>query len=221
MAGPGAYRFEFSGGALALDFANTVSARSRPGSDHFHDWPDLLAWAGQARLVVPREAARLGRAARRNPDRARRQFNRAVALRETLYHVFSALAAGRTPPAADVERLNLALGGVLRHARLDRCGQDFVWAWVAGPPSLDRVLWPVLRSAADLLVSDERARVRECASETCTWLFVDRSRTHERRWCSMRSCGNRAKARRFQARQRGLTQRSRADRPDRATGSVP
>jgi predicted RNA-binding Zn ribbon-like protein len=60
----------------------------------------------------------------------------------------------------------------------------------------------VARAAADLLVSPERALVRECASGTCSWLFVDRSRTHQRRWCSMKTCGNRAKARRFYTRRR-------------------
>src|SRR5207302_22567 len=66
--------------------------------------------------------------------------------------------------------------------------------------TLDRMLWPVIRSAADLLVSGEAQRVRRCASETCDWLFLDTSRNHSRRWCDMSGCGNRAKARRHYAR---------------------
>jgi len=51
-------------------------------------------------------------------------------------------------------------------------------------------------------VSEERARVKECDSDTCDWLFLDRSRNRSRRWCDMSDCGNRAKARRYQARHR-------------------
>jgi predicted RNA-binding Zn ribbon-like protein len=60
----------------------------------------------------------------------------------------------------------------------------------------------VARSAADLLVSSARTDVRECASETCSWLFLDLSPRRSRRWCSMKTCGNRDKVRRFYARQR-------------------
>ena len=66
--------------------------------------------------------------------------------------------------------------------------------------ALDRPLWPVLRSAAALLTSDDIARIRECAAERCAWLFIDHSRNRSRRWCDMRDCGNRAKARRHYAR---------------------
>jgi predicted RNA-binding Zn ribbon-like protein len=58
------------------------------------------------------------------------------------------------------------------------------------------MLWPVVRDAADLLTSKELNRVGRCADERCGWLFVDTSRNRSRRWCSMESCGNRAKARR-------------------------
>jgi predicted RNA-binding Zn ribbon-like protein len=64
------------------------------------------------------------------------------------------------------------------------------------------MLWPVARSAAELLSSESVDRVRECASSTCTWLFIDDSRNRRRRWCDMASCGNRAKARRYYERHR-------------------
>jgi predicted RNA-binding Zn ribbon-like protein len=64
------------------------------------------------------------------------------------------------------------------------------------------MLWPVVRSAADLLTSERVVRVRECAAEDCAWLFVDTSRGPRRKWCDMSTCGNRAKARRYYARHR-------------------
>ena len=63
-------------------------------------------------------------------------------------------------------------------------------------------LWPIARSAAHLLTSAELTRVRECDGTSCNWLFFDRSRGGSRRWCSMESCGNRAKARRHYRRRR-------------------
>ena len=67
---------------------------------------------------------------------------------------------------------------------------------------------PVARSAAELLTSPRATRVHECESDTCTWLFVDRSHARRRRWCDMSSCGNRAKARRHYARTKATTRSS-------------
>src|SRR5260370_12175233 len=63
-------------------------------------------------------------------------------------------------------------------------------------------LWPVTEAAANLLTSPDRHYIRECEEGACRWLFLDRSKNHSRRWCDMRVCGNRSKARRFQARLR-------------------
>jgi predicted RNA-binding Zn ribbon-like protein len=61
----------------------------------------------------------------------------------------------------------------------------------------------IARDAAEMLGTDERRRIRVCASETCSARFYDRSRSGRRRWCSMQGCGNVAKARRHRARQAG------------------
>ena len=84
----------------------------------------------------------------------------------------------------------------MNSSRFEEGGACFSWTWDCNEEALDGVLWPVVRSAAELLTSEEAKLVRECASDTCTWLFVDRSRTHRRKWCDMAVCGNRAKARR-------------------------
>jgi predicted RNA-binding Zn ribbon-like protein len=62
---------------------------------------------------------------------------------------------------------------------------------------LDWILCPVIRSAAELLVSEKFRRVKKCADPICGWLFLDISRNRSRRWCDMRDCGNRAKASRY------------------------
>jgi predicted RNA-binding Zn ribbon-like protein len=107
-----------------------------------------------------------------------------------------ARARSRTPAAADLARLNAALAAALPHLRLAPRAGGYDWVWDGRGDDLASPLWPILRSAADLLASPDLARVRECDGEDCTWLFLDYSRNRSRRWCSMASCGNRAKARR-------------------------
>ena len=70
------------------------------------------------------------------------------------------------------------------------------WTYTFEERKLDQMLWPIIRSAAELLTSDKLDRVCECPGENCGWLFIDMSRNRSRRWCDMKDCGNRAKARR-------------------------
>ncbi|HEX6938971.1 MAG TPA: CGNR zinc finger domain-containing protein [Longimicrobiales bacterium] len=74
------------------------------------------------------------------------------------------------------------------------------WAWRGAGEELEFPLWPVIRSAADLLASGDSRRIRVCAGPDCGWLFVDRSRNGMRRWCDMKLCGTREKARRRRGR---------------------
>ena len=129
----------------------------------------------------------------------------AVILREALYRVFSAVAAGAAGPAADLATLNEALADGFGHVRLAPDGDGYRWGWQIDPPALDRMLWPVLRSAVELLTSDQLDRVKECPGlADCGWLFFDTSKNGSRRWCSMEGCGNRAKGRRHYQRTRAV-----------------
>jgi predicted RNA-binding Zn ribbon-like protein len=197
------HHFDFSGGALCLDFVNTLGDRPRCRTDHLHSYEDLLAWGLQARLLSAGDQAHLIGESGRRPERARQVFGRAIELRESLYRVFSRLAAGADPTPDDLDTLNDSLSEALRHVRVAGADDRFRWCWAGPSEALDRMLWPVVRSAAELLTShDELGLVRECASATCSWLFTDHSRNHSRKWCDMSSCGNRAKARRHYQRKR-------------------
>jgi predicted RNA-binding Zn ribbon-like protein len=199
-------RFDLSGGALGLDFANTWSDRGRPETDGLHRYADLLAFGRQTGTATEDEAARLAARAEREPLAATAAFARALDLRESLYRLFSAAADSLPPAAGDVALVNAALPEALARLRLTPRGGGFSWAWEAPgspEPPLDAPLWPILRSTAELLTADELQRVRECAAGSCTWLFLDRSRNRSRRWCSMETCGNRAKAHRHYQRRSG------------------
>ncbi len=195
--------FDLSGGAPCLDLANTVENRlGTREKDLISGYPDLIAWARQAELIDERAGAGLEEEARRHPRRGARVLAEAIGLREALFRLFSAVAAGRNPPPEDLAILNRALGRALAHLEVAPGREGMEWSWRQDGVALDRMLWPVARSAAEILTGDDRERVRECASETCRWLFVDRSRNRTRRWCDMQICGNRHKVRRHYARQR-------------------
>lgn len=183
------------GGALCLDFANTVDPRHSPDRyDYLSDYPALVAWSAHAGVVSRQQARALERLARDDATGARTVHRRALTLRDAVYDVF---APSRTrAPSVAVEVLNDEAHRALAAADLALSGRRWTWEWRADPV-LDRVLWPVARSAARLLVSDQLSRVRECEADSgCGWLFVDTSKNGRRRWCDMQVCGNRAKARR-------------------------
>lgn len=212
-------RFDLSGGGLCLDFANTWEDRARPEGDKLDGYDDLLAFARQAGLLSPRASARLAERARVRPDEAEAAFRTACALRESIYRIFSARADGGSAPEEDLERINRALPDALvgmRVERVERPGTGepepsedeptYVWSRCDASETLAAPLRPIVRSAAELLVSNDLVRVRECHGKSCTWLFLDQSRNRSRRWCSMETCGNRAKARRHYRRSRRETE---------------
>lgn len=191
---PEARPFDRCAGHLALDFANAVSDRQTDAPiDRLPTYACLLSFARQCQLASAAQLRRLERRAAGDPEAARAVRDEAAALRDALYRLFAASAAGRAVDPADL--------AVLDSMRVrTRLGRDLEWEWSDGPDALDAVLGPIVRSAVDLLRSPERARIRVCAADDCVWLFLDTSKNHSRRWCDMKQCGNRAKARRFQRR---------------------
>ncbi|MGO8949988.1 MAG: CGNR zinc finger domain-containing protein [Ktedonobacterales bacterium] len=194
------------GGALCFDFTNTVDGRGGNDTnvtDYLHDYSDLVGWGQHTCALTDEEAARLYAAAARHPDEAAQVFRRAIDLRETLYRIFAAIAHHRDSEPIDLATLNRVLSEAMLHAHIRQSPQGFSWDWQdVAPTALEHVLWPVARSAAEVLTSEARQRVRECPGARCSWLFVDTSKNHRRRWCNMDSCGNRAKARRHYTRKR-------------------
>jgi predicted RNA-binding Zn ribbon-like protein len=195
------------GGVLCLDFVNTVDPRHAAGRREFLDsYPALVAWARHVGVIGTAQGERLLTAASGDVGQAQRVLDRAIGLREALYPVLAG-AAGRQPPARrELDQLNGELGEAMKHLRVTWSAAGFAWEWddsgQAGA-ALDRVLWPVAWSAADLLARGPLDRIRECPGQgNCGWLFLDVSKNASRRWCDMRSCGNRAKVRRHYARTR-------------------
>lgn len=188
------------GGRLCLDFCNTIDDRGGRPTEHLRDYTELVAWSVVAGTLNAEEAARLRRTARRSPTEAPAVLLRAIALREAIHDVVLSAAAGAVATPAALETLNGELGRAMARSQVLPTGGGFTWVWADGGRALDSMLWPIARSAADLLTTGDVAAVRQCSGRACGWVFLDTSRNRTRRWCDMRTCGNRAKARRHHQR---------------------
>ena len=184
-------------GQLSLDLVNTVDWRtSQSPRELLTSYDDLLRWGEHAGALDAREAARLAREAAGRRKEADRVLARAVALRERLFRIFAAAAAGVRADETDLDALNLETSDALSRVRIAAAGEGHAWEWSGEGDDLARVLWPAARAAGELLTSDDLSLLRQCPGEGCGWLFLDTSRNRSRRWCVMEVCGNRAKARR-------------------------
>lgn len=195
-------RYVLVGGRLCLDFCNTVRDRDGHPEDRLVDYGALVGWSWRAGILNREEAGRLVRMGRRSPTEAVAVHQRSLLLREALHEVLLPAAEGSDVPPQALDVINSELGRALARSQVLQAAGGFTWIWAEGGRALDSMLWPIARSAADLLTSGERTAVRSCGGPDCGWVFLDTSRNRTRRWCDMRLCGNRAKARRHHERSR-------------------
>lgn len=193
------------GGHLALDFVNTVGGlyeEPSPEDELLDEYEDIPTWCARLGVISEREAGSLRAAARRDPAAARRALGEAIALRELIDAVFRPLSRGENPPRELLDRLRDADVEALSEAQLTRSGETFGWSWPASRKLTDP-LRPIAHAAVELLTEGPLERLKTCAN--CRWLFLDKSRNHSRRWCSMEECGIQMKHARFVERRRRAT----------------
>lgn len=190
--------YDFESGDLSLDYANTkVWHASEKPEEKLNQYDDLVSWGEEAGLVSSESAQRLGRLPVEQPKNAVAAYNFAILLREAIYRIFSNWYADRSIPESDLALLNSVLREAMSHLQLSPMQGEIRWSWSPEIDGIEFILWPVAHSAAELLTSDKASRVHECDDDRgCGYLFIDQSKNRSRRWCSMESCGNRAKARR-------------------------
>lgn len=192
-------KFHFIGGALCLDFCNTMGGkRSAIPREKLHSYEDLLVWSQEAGLIDEAQAAALRKKAADDVERSAAVLARAIELREAIFRILT-MEGGNMSSPGDLGLLNLELARCMGRMRIGRRqdGTGFSWGWAGEPVELDHALGPIAHCAAKLLASEKGlAHVRQCRGDNCGWLFIDSSKNHSRCWCDMRDCGNRAKARR-------------------------
>jgi predicted RNA-binding Zn ribbon-like protein len=182
------------GGRPALDLVNTLRERWRRRVETLVSPEDLHRWLLRAGLPLDPDA----------PPVTDELLADARELREAIDACVQAVVDGAHPDAAAVKRIDSWLGysGGRPQLALDPDGVPLLGERPEGH-SPRRALGAIALDAARMLGRpEERGRVRICASDTCSARFYDRSPAGRRRWCSMRTCGNEAKARRHRARAR-------------------
>ncbi|KVC48714.1 CGNR zinc finger domain-containing protein [Burkholderia diffusa] len=179
---------------LSIDFANTLYWRgSDAPTETFGALDDLFTWCRE-QAGVPSGLADMCRARVKEKGGEPAMLARALALREALYRLFHAQAERCEPRADDLALLGGFLAEAAPRVALARIDGRYAWRIGGADATLPALLSPVLWSATDLLGSARLAKVKRCANDACQWLFIDDSKNGSRRWCSMSSCGNRAKA---------------------------
>jgi predicted RNA-binding Zn ribbon-like protein len=195
--------FEFVGNNQSLDFTNTLNDRlDATPTELLNGYNDLVAWSRQAGIVTDEQERLLREEAARYPAEAHAVLQQAIAVREILFRIFFSIASGSEPQDADISLLNTALSQAMSKACIVGKDGAFVWEWNARDNDLQRILWPIVRSAADLLTSGDLSATRTCAADDCGWLFLDTSKNKSRRWCNMKTCGNRTKVSRHYERKK-------------------
>jgi predicted RNA-binding Zn ribbon-like protein len=177
---------------------NTLDWRGReqPVETLLH-YADLLRFSLVSGSVDPRQAQTLMAWGIRHPKRSARALERAKNTREAIAILVKAIAKGTPLPGSALQRLEKDARDAWAARALAPSAGGARWQWPEGEPGPDLPRWAAALDAARLLTLEGRAPIRECEGAQCGWFFLDESRNRRRRWCSMESCGNRAKARRF------------------------
>lgn len=185
------------GERLCLDFANTASWHEKDYPDELlTSYDKLVVWSKHAGILSSEQGEALLEESDRSPRKAEKVLGNCIELRETIFRIFRQVAKGENIDSSDLSIFNQYLEKAYRYAEILPDGKDFKLSFRKGEEELDCMLWPIIQSAVDLLLSEKLDRVKQCEGDPCGWLFYDTSRNKSRRWCTMEDCGNREKARR-------------------------
>ncbi|MCA0401575.1 MAG: CGNR zinc finger domain-containing protein [Proteobacteria bacterium] len=186
------------GGALPLDFANTLPGRGTPYSrERLVSLAALADWAFHAGQIDALMYARI----RAAPDADKPPPPEAIRLREAVHAIVTARIAGEAPPEADTALLrDCAALGMRRGRFVSREDGRLDWQVPASESDVEWLLGRIALLAIEMLRQSDPARLRCCPAPDCGFLFYDSSKSGTRRWCDMAVCGNRAKARAFRTR---------------------
>jgi predicted RNA-binding Zn ribbon-like protein len=199
--------FKWIGGDLSLDFNNTVDwlGLEPQAGERLTDHGRLVAWAREGGVVSEEIGRSLLTISSDRPAAAEEALRRALQTRSLIHRIFLAVIIDPGAVPTDLDELNTLLVESPAYIEHDASDKSFAWTWASEHNGLTDLLQPVVWSASQLLTSPDVARVKTCTNDDCGWLFLDTSRKHNRKWCEMAVCGNRAKARRFYRRAKDRT----------------
>jgi predicted RNA-binding Zn ribbon-like protein len=168
---------------------------------------ELVAFGEQAGALSASEARKLRSDGKENKRASSAFLQRSVGLRELIFRIFSTVATCRKVCRADVETFNAAVRRSNARSVVTPGDGKAAWEWLDRSSDADRLIGKIVQSAVALLTSEDIQCVKKCAADDCGWLFMDDSRSRNRRWCEMRTCGSRYKARAYYQRKKADRQR--------------
>jgi len=195
--------FLFVGNHRALDFVNTAIAVEGVPRDLLNGLDDLAAWlVGAGALDSASARSALARWGGRRPGAA--VVEAARELRTALNRLAGAWAAGKPAPRATVARVNELLARGAGTSRIVPApgGEGFAVERGLRLEEPEDLLVPIAEAAAEFLCHADPGRVRRCAHPECVLYFLDGTKNGTRRWCDMRTCGNRMNAAAYYRRRR-------------------
>ena len=191
------------GGELAFNFTNTTSGRGGPRHlEHLGAPEDVVVWAQHAKIITKKNARDLQRRFEASPRLAERLQQRALELRDVVYGIGAAIAAGKPTRPVDIDRLTRIHAACVRVGRLRRIKGLYGWTWNIDECPVEAILGPIVLSALSIVCQADLSRIKQCLGRDCGWLFFDTTKNKNRRWCEMEVCGNRAKQRRLRHRRK-------------------
>jgi predicted RNA-binding Zn ribbon-like protein len=193
------------GGSPAVDFVNTASnwkdaAPGRGPVDRLDGASGFADWAEIAGLIDAAARAEIAREIARDPKAAGRLYARGRELRAALHGIFASLADGRSAAPGDLRRLSEWTRRAAQKSELAPANGAIARRFTDAASALERPLLMIATEAEKLLEEGPLDRLHRC--DACEWLFVDRSKNARRRWCSMATCGNEAKVKKFRERKK-------------------
>jgi predicted RNA-binding Zn ribbon-like protein len=189
-------KLPFLGGNLSLDFLNTVHDRhEEPLRNLLQNYLDVVTWVHLADAISNSQKENLLRLGQENQLQANQIYKDALQLREAFYDAVIDLINGDVVSPISMHLINQWLPKAFSNLEFTQLEYRLALDWKEENFGLESILWPIIRSFADLVTTDECNRIKQCPN--CGYLFVDNSKNKSRRWCSMEICGNRVKARRF------------------------
>jgi len=186
-----------------MDFLNTHATPNGVSTEWLATGTDLLTWLEQANLIDVETAARF-RADKAAAAQLDVVAKGARALREWLRALVRRHAGRPLTATAETELgpLNLLLAGDKSYARVAGGPEGLAVQRLRRWETPEELLQPIAAAIADLVCQADFRLIRACEGHDCTLMFLDRTKAHARRWCSMALCGNRAKAAAHRARKR-------------------
>ncbi|MGY8985714.1 MAG: CGNR zinc finger domain-containing protein [Sphingomonadales bacterium] len=181
---------------LCLEFSNKFSK-----DEHF-DYEKLIIWAKNSGTTNNITADQLLEYSKSYPFKTDPVIFEAKILAKTINHIYASIAEGKNPLEEDVVFLNGSIEKTFQNLIITpTTSLKFRWGWkepqIASP---EQPLWRIILNAGETLVETNPKKIKKCEGLECYKLFIDKSKAGRRKWCSMETCGNRTKTRKYRER---------------------